>query len=124
MSASRAENALPGLPVLEQTPIIIEKIVHNATDEQMHWKPAVDRWSISEVLAHLAEVEVVGFRERIEHMLASDTPQLDAYDQNAAYAAGRYSQRKGRENLHLFCHERDRSLSFLRYVPAEAVSRT
>jgi len=124
MSPSRAEYALPGLAVLEQSPIIIEKIVHLASDEQMHWKPAADRWSIGEVLGHLAEVEVMGFRERVEKMVESESPALESYDQNAAYAAGRYSNKKAVENLHTFCHERDRSLSFLRYLPSTAVSRS
>ncbi len=123
MAATPSPHALPGLAVLEQTPIIIEKVVWAATDEQLHWKPAMDRWSISEVLAHLAEVEVVGFRERIQKMLDRDNPALEAYDQNAAYAAGNYSSGKARDNLKKFCHERDRSLSSLRYVPAAMVSR-
>ena len=67
MAATPSPDALPGLAVLEQTPIIIEKIVWAASDEQLHWKPAPDRWSISEVLAHLADVEVAGFRERIQN---------------------------------------------------------
>ncbi|MGB8801516.1 MAG: DinB family protein [Candidatus Acidiferrales bacterium] len=124
MAATPSPDALPGLAVLEQTPIIIEKIVWAASDEQLHWKPAPDRWSISEVLAHLADVEVAGFRERIQKMLEQKNPELDAYDQNAAYAAGRYSAAKARENLKKFCHERDRSLSALRYVPAGVLART
>jgi DinB family protein len=124
MSASPSPHALPGLPVLEQTPIIIEKIVWAASDEQMHWKPAMDRWSISEVLAHLAEVEVLGFRDRIQKMLDKDNPGLEPYDQNAAYSEGKYSSGKARENLKKFCHERDRSLSMLRYVPATMVLRS
>ena len=124
MAASPSPDALPGLAVLEQTPIIIEKIVWAASDEQLHWKPAADRWSISEVLAHLADVEVVGFRERIQKMLEKKNPELDAYDQNAAYASGRYSSAKARENLKKFCHERDRSLSALRYVPISVLART
>ncbi len=123
MTSNHNDDELPGLAILEQTPIIIEKILRTATDEQMHWKPSPERWSVSEVLAHLAEVEVVGFRERIQKMLESDSPQLEAYDQNAAYATGRYSAKKARENLHTFCHERDRSLSFLRYIPAGAAAR-
>ena len=123
MAATRSPDALPGLAVLEQTPIIIEKIVWAASDEQLHWKPAPDRWSISEVLAHLADVEVVGFRDRIQLMLEKNNPQLDAYDQNGAYAAGRYSATKARENLKKFCHERDRSLSALRYVPPGVLAR-
>lgn len=117
------EDRLPGIPILEQTPIIIEKILHTATDEQMQWKPAADRWSIGEVLGHLAEVEVIGFRERVERMLKDDTPQVESYDQNAAYASGRYSAKKARENLHVFCHERDRTLSLLRYVPGSVIGR-
>jgi DinB superfamily len=124
ISASRAEYALPGLAVLEQTPIIIEKIVHLANEDQLHWKPAAERWSISEVLAHLADVEVVGFRERVAKMVENESPVLEAYDQNAAYASGRYSSKKAVDNLHTFCHERDRSLSFLRYLPPTAVSRS
>jgi DinB superfamily len=124
MAATPSPHALPGLAVLEQTPIIIEKIIWSATEEQLQWKPAMDRWSISEVLAHLADVEVVGFRERVQQMLDRDNPALANYDQNAAYAAGKYTSGKPRENLKKFCHERDRTLSWLRYVPATMVSRT
>jgi hypothetical protein len=124
MAAPSNPDALPGLAVLEQTPIIIEKIVWSASDEQMHWKPAMDRWSISEVLAHLADVEVVGFRERIQKIIEKNNPALEPYDQNAAYAAGKYSSGKAREHLKTFCHERDRSLSLLRYVPAHAIARS
>ena len=123
MAGIPSPDSLPGLAVLEQTPIIIEKIVWSANDEQMHWKPAADRWSISEVLAHLADVEVVGFRERVQKMMEKNNPALEPYDQNAAYAAGKYSSGKAREHLKMFCHERDRSLSMLRYVPSHAVAR-
>jgi hypothetical protein len=124
MAGSLNPDALPGMAVLEQAPIIIEKIVWAATDEQMHWKPAADRWSIAQVLAHLAETEVFVFRERIQKMMAEKNPSLAEYDQNAAYAEGRYSKSRARENLKTFCHERDRSLSALRYVPAGAAGRT
>ena len=76
MAASPSPDALPGLAVLEQTPIIIEKIIWAANEDQLHWKPAMDRWSISEVLAHLADVEVMGFRERVQKMLDEKNPAL------------------------------------------------
>ena len=122
MGAAASPSAIPGIAVLEQTPIIIEKIVASASDEQMGWKPAMDRWSISEVLGHLAETEVQGFRERIRMMMEKNNPVIEAYDQNAAYAAGNYAG-LGRENLKKFCHERDRSLSFLRYVSPDVLGR-
>ena len=64
------------MQIIEQTPIIIEKIIWAANEDQLHWKPAMDRWSISEVLAHLADVEVVGFRERVQKMLEKKNPRL------------------------------------------------
>src|SRR5215472_1460965 len=123
MPASPGADTLPGLAVLEQTPIIIEKIIWAANEDQLRWKPSMDRWSIGEVLAHLADVEVVGFRERVQQMLEQKNPALRAYDQNAAYQSGKYAG-KAREHLKQFCHERDRTLSWLRYVPIEAMGRT
>jgi hypothetical protein len=122
MKAKESGGLLPGITLLEQAPIIIEKMLYDATDEQLHWKPARERWSISEVLAHLVDVEAV-FRERARRMVKEDTPRLESYDQNAAYAAGKYSTGRAREHLERFCHERDLSMSFLRYVPAAAVAR-
>jgi len=123
MKAAMSPATLPGVAVLEQSPIIIEKLVALASDDQLQWKPSIERWSISEVLAHLADVEVTGFRERIERMIESDTPHLAAYDQNAQYRAGRYSSGSAREHLKVFCHERDRSLSWLRYLPESILAR-
>ena len=124
MAAIPSPLALPALPLLEQTPIIIEKMLSSANDEQMQWKPTADRWSISEVLAHLADTEQHGFRKRVQAMLDAENPALENYDQEAAYAAGKYSGGKPRERLRNFCHERDRSLSWLRYVPPAMISRT
>ena len=117
------QETLPALELLEQTPIIVEKILYSATQEQLHWKPAPDRWSISEVLAHLVEVEGV-FRERARKMVEENDPVLETYDQDAAYAAGKYSAGKASEHLHQFCHERDRTISWLRYLPPKVAART
>ena len=124
MSPKPSEHALPGLAVLEQAPIIIEKILVSATDAEMLWKPAMDRWSVSEVLAHLADTEVHVFRGRIEKMTKEKNPALPSHDQNEAYQRGEYSQGTGRENLKKFCHERDRSLSMLRYLSPDLLGRT
>ncbi len=119
----RSPQNLPCLNLLEQTPIIIEKILLDVPDSTLMWKPAADRWSISEILAHLADVEQTN-RERTRLMAQQDNPPIVKYDQNAVYATGKYSNGTGREQLHNFCHERDRSLSLLRYLPEGALGRT
>ena len=55
----RASSNLPGISLLEQTPIIIEKILLDVPDSTLGWKPAMDRWSISEVLAHMTEYDQI-----------------------------------------------------------------
>lgn len=122
MEPARAAEALPGISVLEQTPTILEKLLLPATEEVLAWKPSTERWSVSEVLAHLADAEGM-FRERTRKMLEENSPQLAAYDQDAAYAAGKYSGHSAREQLSEFCHERERSLSWLRYLPAGVAGR-
>jgi DinB superfamily len=117
----RASSNLPGISLLEQTPIIIEKILLDAPDSTLGWKPAMDRWSISEVLAHLTEYDQI-FRERIKRIAQENNPPIESYDQNVSYAAGKYSG-LGRDHLRNFCHERDRSLSMLRYLPEGALGR-
>jgi hypothetical protein len=117
----RASSNLPGISLLEQTPIIIEKILLDVPDSTLGWKPAMDRWSISEVLAHMTETDQI-FRERIRRIAQENTPAIEPFDQNASYAAGKYSG-TGREHLRNFCHERDRSLSLLRYLPEAAIGR-
>lgn len=121
MPAPRSPQTMPGFSLLEQTPIILEKILLDMPDSTLGWKAATDRWSVSEVLAHMAEIEQV-FRERIRRMAQEENPGLAPYDQNAACAAGKYAG-LGRENLRKFCHERDRSLSLLRYLPESALAR-
>jgi hypothetical protein len=117
----RASSNLPGISLLEQTPIIIEKILLDVPDSTLGWKPAMDRWSISEVLAHLTEYDQI-FRERIKRIAQENNPAIESYDQNVSYAAGKYNG-LGREHLRNFCHERDRSLSMLRYLPEGALGR-
>jgi hypothetical protein len=123
MPTAQAFDSLPGVQLLQQTPIILEKLLQSAAPDALQWKPAPERWSISEVLAHLVDIEEV-FSERARRMLEEKSAQFICYDQEAAYVAGKYSSGSAREHLRKFCHERDRNLSMLRYLPAGAAART
>ncbi len=122
MKHSANPDCLPGLDLLEQTPIIIEKILIAATPDELHWKPAPDRWSICEVLAHLVDIEQV-YRKRARAMVEQDSPAIEPHDEKAAYAAGKYSSGAAGEVLRLFCHERDQSVTWLRYLPSAVRAR-
>lgn len=113
----------PEIAILEQAPIIIEKILVAAGPNELHWKPAPDRWSIGEVLGHLVDVEKL-MRERVQRMVKEENPVIEAYDQNQVSATGKYSEKPAVEFLREFCHERDMSVSWLRYAFPGVGART
>ena len=47
------DNGLPCIDLLEATPEILRGLMTELTEEDARWKPAPDRFSIAEVLAHL-----------------------------------------------------------------------
>lgn len=109
------------LTSLRQTPEILDRLLAAAAEDEMQWKPAPDRWSIAEVLAHLNDVESKIYRTRLQQFLdEEDLPLLIAYDQEAAYAEGRYSGKLGREQLKKFAGERWHSLALLYQLPPGA----
>ena len=47
------DNGLPCLDLLAATPGILRGLMSELTDDDARWKPAPDRFSVAEVLAHL-----------------------------------------------------------------------
>lgn len=112
------------LSVLRQTPEMLQKLLEAADDEEMLWKPAPDRWSISEVLGHMNHVEREIYRSRLQRFLdEEDYPLFEAYDTDAHSAQGRYSGEAGRVQLKRFVGERWHSLAMLYQLPAGAEKR-
>ena len=63
-------------------PAILEYAVHGLTDEQARAKPGPGAWSIAEMVAHLADSDVVA-SDRMKRVIAEPNPSLLAYDENA-----------------------------------------
>jgi hypothetical protein len=64
MPDMRVPNFERCLRILRQTSGILRNLLLLATREQLDWRPSAERWSIGMVLAHLAGVEIAGFRGR------------------------------------------------------------
>jgi hypothetical protein len=97
------------IAVQRETAARLAKLVGGASREQLVKRPAADRWSVAEVLAHLAEAEVSCFsryRQMIEHNGAKIIP----FDQDLWYKLGDYSKRDPQESLQLFRLMRDTNL--------------
>lgn len=84
--------------------------------KQLTRRPGPGRWSIAEILAHLADAElVVGFRLRL--ILAADGTPIQAYDQDAWAQTFNYSRRDPRTSLETFGAFRESNLRLLNSVP-------
>ena len=123
MQPASATEIQPAISLLEKTPRLLETLLGDLPGELLHWKPAPDRWSISEVLAHLAALEQV-YAERMLRMIAEDSPALTKYDLAGAAARGEYSRGSAGENLALFTRTRRSTLALLTCLPASAGART
>jgi hypothetical protein len=122
MSATTSALAFPGMRILEQTPGILRALLTMATKDDLDWQPSAERWSISMVLAHLADVELKGFVSRFAAIADRDDPFLPAYDQLLLFRAGRKFD--GLAELSNFERQRDRTLGWLTSLPASMGSRT
>jgi DinB superfamily len=85
MQPASAVDIQPAVSLLGKTPQLLETLLGDLPGELLHWKPRPDRWSISEVLAHLAALEQV-YAERVLRIMAEDSPPLAKYDLDGAKA--------------------------------------
>jgi DinB superfamily len=84
------------LKVQAATPKKLERLVGGASAAKLRKKPAPDKWSVREILAHLADVEiVVGWRVR--SILGAPGAPIQAFDQDSWVEAGHYRERNPRE---------------------------
>lgn len=101
-----------------QTPVILAELIANASDEQLTRRPSPDKWSVGEILAHLAEDEIATawrYRQMAEH----NGMALAGFDQDLWARLGNYASRKPQESLALFGLLRDANLQFLAQLTTE-----
>jgi uncharacterized damage-inducible protein DinB len=108
------------ISLMEKTPGILELLLHDASPEALRWKPASERWSILEVLAHLAAIEQI-YATRVRRIVMEDDPMLVKY---VAPADAEIQQQSAREHLEHFISLRRAHVVFLHTVPAAAALRT
>ena len=106
------------LKVQRETPKKLAGLIRGLSRKQLTRKPAPGKWSIREIMAHLADTEiVVGWRLR--HILANNGARIQAYDQNAWAETFDYAHRNAEESLEFFQVLRARNLAMLKALPKE-----
>ncbi len=64
------DNEPPCLRMLEATPGVLRALMCELSDEDARWKPAPDRFSVAEVLAHLSHSEGACYRARLDRFIS------------------------------------------------------
>jgi DinB family protein len=108
------------LEILASTPEKLQREISSLSLRQMKTRPAPDKWSAQEILAHLDDVEEVGMRARVGAMVEQEEPLLPAFDQEKRALDRRYDRKDPRKSLASFIRQRRANLKWLRRLkPAE-----
>ncbi len=116
-----AENGLPCLDLLDATPGILRGLMCEVSDEDARWKPAPDRFSIAEVLAHLSHSEGHCYRMRVDRFMAEERPEFEPDD--AQFYLDLYRNADPEDQFDHFEEQRETNVEFLRGLPASAGDR-
>ena len=91
----------------------LERLIKGVPASRLRKRPAPEKWSVGEILAHLADSEiVVGWRLR--QILGAPGTPIQAYDQDSWAAAGHYGKRDPRKSAELFRVVREANLALLK----------
>src|SRR5262245_2907740 len=112
---------LPCLELLEATPAILRGLMSETSEEDARWKPAPDRFSIAEVLAHLSHSEGHCYRARVDRFLAEEMPEFEPDD--AQMHLDLYRNADPEEELGHFEDQRETNVELLRGLRSAAGNR-
>jgi len=91
----------------------LARLVKGVSTAKLRKRPAPEKWSVAEILAHLADVEIViGWRMR--SILGNPGTAVQAYDQNAWVVTGHYEKRDPRKSVELHRIVREANLALLK----------
>src|SRR5579864_3140348 len=101
------------LEVQSATPKKLERLIKGMPTNKLRKRPAPDKWSVAEILAHLADAEIVGgFRMRL--ILGAPGTPIVAFDQDSWVTSGHYEKRDPRKSLEQFRVVREANLALLK----------
>jgi len=104
-------------------PEVLAVVLTGVFGEEEDFVPAPGKWSVRQIIAHLADSELVA-AHRLRQVLAEENPPLTAFDQNAWTANLDYARRKPKQSLETFRRIRAENYDLLKDVPETAFART
>ena len=106
------------LDIQARTPTELGRLIAGASPARLRQRPAPGKWSIAEILAHLADVEIV-VSWRIRAILGAPGAPMQAMDQDAWVTAGHYDQRDPRKSIEVLRVLREMNLALFQTLTPE-----
>lgn len=107
------------LTTLSRTPGHLARLLRGASPVTLRRKPGRGRWSAVEILAHMAEAElVVGYRMRL--VSGRNRVRIQPYDQDRWQRHSGYLHRDPRRALGMLRSLREANLALLRSLPTRS----
>jgi len=116
-----SDDGLPCLELLAATPGVLRGLTSGLSADDARWKPAPDRFSVAEVLAHLSHSESHCYRMRLDRFLAETRPTFEPDD--AQMYLHLYRDADPEEAFDQFERQREANVRHLRGLPREAGER-
>jgi hypothetical protein len=104
--------------LMDAAPARLAKLLKGVTPAKGRKRPAPGKWSISEIVAHIADTElVIGYRLRA--VLGAPGIQLIGFDQDAWVTALHYDKRDLKKSFAQYCAFREANLALLKTLRPE-----
>jgi len=103
-------------------PELLAVVLTGVFGEEEDFVPAPGKWSIRQIVAHVADSELVG-AHRFRQVIAEDNPTLMAFDQEAWTRNLDYPRRKPKQSLETFRRIRGENYELLKGLPPAAFER-
>lgn len=105
-------------PLALQTaaPKKLATLLKGRNKKQLGRRPAVDKWSIAEIAAHLADAEIA-ISWRLRQILGNNAIPIQAYDQDLWANTFQYAKRDPKQSVEMFRVLRAGNIALLKAVP-------
>ncbi|HET6176288.1 MAG TPA: DinB family protein [Candidatus Sulfotelmatobacter sp.] len=107
------------IKVQRSTATKLKKLTHRLTPKQLKWKSEPGKWSIAEIVAHLADAEIVA-SWRMRSILGANGSTVQPFDQDAWASVFNYGKRDPKQSLEVFRVLRENNLAMLKALPKPA----
>ncbi|HZQ68125.1 MAG TPA: DinB family protein [Terriglobales bacterium] len=106
------------LKIQQGTAKKLQQLTKGVDRKKLTKRPAPDRWSVAEILAHLADAELVG-GWRLRAVLGNNGTPLQPFDQDVWAKTFDYAKRDPRTSIEVFRVLRENNLAMLKALPQE-----